>query len=59
MDPSEAYNKIKDIKSKYCTPYEIAIGVSNVKQFVFEPMEEDKRVLKREIEPWRVVGVHG
>jgi len=59
MDPSEAYNKTKEIKSQYCTPYEIAIGVSNVKQFVFDPMEEDKEVLEREIELWQVGGVHG
>jgi uncharacterized protein YwgA len=59
IEPSEAYNKTKEIKSKYCTSYEIAIGVSNVKQFLFEPMEEDKKLLEREVEPWRVVGVHG
>ena len=58
MEPSEAYNKVKEIKSKYCTPYEISMGVSKVKEFLFEPIEEDKELLEREIAPWRVVGIH-
>ena len=59
IEPSEAYSTVKEIKSKYCTIYEIAIAVSNVKQFLFEPLEEDKRILEGEIAPWRVVGLNG
>ncbi|MDR2854823.1 MAG: hypothetical protein LBV40_01515 [Methanomicrobiales archaeon] len=58
IEASNAYNKVKELKSKYCSPYEIAIGVSKVKEFLFEPIEEDKMLLERETAPWRTVGIH-
>jgi len=51
-DPLEALKRVKQLKPFY-SQAQIAVGVSKVKEFLFEPTVKDLEELRKEIEPWQ------
>lgn len=52
LNPIEATKRTKEVK-KSVSETKIAVGISKVKEFLFQPTSQDIDSLRKELEPWQ------